>query len=418
MTILIKNVLLDNVSTDVFIDNKLIAAVGQNLTAVADVTIDGSNKAIIPGFINGHTHAAMSLFRGFADDIPLERWLTEKIWPHEAKLTEDDVYWGTKLACLEMIKSGTTMFSDMYFFMNATARAAEEMGMRSILSVAMIDCLDSNQTEGIKKQSLERLAGTVDYGELTRVSLGPHAIYTVTAELLQWVAQLAEERDLLIHIHLAETEIEVANSVEKFGLTPVRYLHKLGLLSPRLFVAHCLWVDEEEIQLLADHGVTAIHNPASNLKLASGYQFKYEEMKRAGVKIVLGTDGCCSSNNLDMVETMKLAALLGKAWRKDPEAMKADEVYRAATLNAYDAFGINGGAIEVGKVADLCLVDLKHSVFAPNFNFISNLVYAANGSHIDTVICNGRILMQNRIVEGEDEILANASKAAYSLMER
>ena len=419
MSILITNVLLDRgIISDVYIQANKITAVGPNLTAVADIVIDGTDKAIIPGFVNGHTHAAMTLFRGFADDIALEQWLTEKIWPQEAKLTEEDVYWGSKLACLEMIKSGTTTFSDMYFHIEATVKAVEEMGMRALISTGSLDFFDPVRIEACKKRTLEDLEASKNYNSRIQLAFGPHAIYTVSGELLQWVSKLAIEQQRLVHLHLAETETEVSDCVAKHGLTPVRYLHKLGVLSPQLVLAHCIWIDEEEIALLAAHQVKVIHNPASNMKLASGYQFKYEELKQAGVQVGLGTDGPCSSNNLDMIEVMKLASLMGKVWRKNPEAVSATSIYKAATQSGYDIFGLNGGAIEVGKLADVCLVDLKTPAFTPNFNFISNLVYAANGNHIDTVICDGNILMQNRHVAGEEEILARTAHLAYQLVAR
>ena len=215
---------------------------------------------------------------------------------------------------------------------------------------------------------------------------------------------------------MAETEGEVQDSVKQFGLTPVRYLYQLGILSPRLILAHGLYVDEEEIQMLADQGVTVVHNPASNMKLASGYRFKYSEMKAAGVRVALGTDGCSSSNNLDMVEAMKLASLLGKAWRKEPEAVTAKEIFHTATFSGAEAIHLKAGQIAEGFLADLCLVDLRMPAFTPNHNFISNLVYAANGSCIDTVICNGKILMQDRKVPGEEEIMEKAADLAYKLV--
>ena len=208
------------------------------------------------------------------------------------------------------------------------------------------------------------------------------------------------------------------NSVKNFGFTPVRYLYKLGILSPNLVIAHGLYVDDDEIRMLADHGVKVVHNPASNLKLASGYRFKFAEMKKAGIRVGLGTDGCSSSNNLDMVETMKLSALLGKAWRKDPEVLTAQEMLDAATSVGADILGLNAGRIETGRLADLCLVDLKMPAFTPNFNFVSNLVYAANGNCVDTVICNGKVLMRNKHVPGEEYIMEKAAQCAYNLVKR
>lgn len=417
MSILIKGVWLNDRIKDVYIQENRIQQIGECLEVQADQVIDGKKKALIPGFVNAHTHAAMTLFRGFGDDMPLKAWLEEKIWPNEAKLTSEDVYWGTKLACLEMIKSGTTTFFDMYHKFSASAKAIEEMGLRALLAGACFDHFNPELRER-GKQAVEKLyAESATFSDRIQYAAGPHAIYTVSGELLQWIHAFAKEHQVPIHLHLAETEGEVQDSIRQFGLTPVRYLRQLGILSPHLILAHGLYVDEEEIQMLADYGVTVVHNPASNMKLASGYRFKYREMQEAGVRIALGTDGCSSSNNLDMVEAMKLASLLGKAWRKDPEAITAKEIFHTATVSGAEAINLKAGQITEGFLADLCLVDLNMPAFTPNHNFISNLVYAANGSCVDTVICNGKILMQDKKVSGEEEIMERAAELAYKLVE-
>lgn len=418
MSILIKDVLLNNTLTDVFIEGQYIRAVAPGLPFEADMVIDGRGKGIIPSFVNTHTHAAMTLFRGFADDMPLEEWLTKKIWPHEARLTEEDIYWGAKLACLEMIKTGTTAFMDMYYHFDVTARVVEEMGLRGYLSGVCFDHFQPELAEKTRETNRKLVSGMHRYSHRVQYVIGPHAIYTVSGETLQWAHHFAEENDSLMTLHIAETQTEVANSVRDFGLTPVRYLYKLGILSPRLVLAHCLWVDEEEIRMLGDHGVKIAHNPASNMKLASGYCFRAAELQAAGATVGLATDGCSSSNNLDMVEAMKLASLLGKAWRNDPEAMPAGEVFRMATANGADIFRLQAGEIAPGYLADLCLIDLRTPAFTPNFNTVSNLVYAANGNCVDTVICDGRVLMQHRHVPGEEEILECAANMAYDLMQR
>ena len=417
MSILIKGVWLNDRIKDVYIQENRIKQIGECLEVQADQVIDGKKKALIPGFVNAHTHAAMTLFRGFGDDMPLKAWLEEKIWPNEAKLTSEDVYWGTKLACLEMIKSGTTTFFDMYHKFSASAKAIEEMGLRALLAGACFDHFNPELRER-GKQAVEKLyAESATFSDRIQYAAGPHAIYTVSGELLQWIHAFAKEHQVPIHLHLAETEGEVQDSIRQFGLTPVRYLRQLGILSPHLILAHGLYVDEEEIQMLADYGVTVVHNPASNMKLASGYRFKYREMQEAGVRIALGTDGCSSSNNLDMVEAMKLASLLGKAWRKDPEAITAKEIFHTATVSGAEAINLKAGQITEGFLADLCLVDLNMPAFTPNHNFISNLVYAANGSCVDTVICNGKILMQDKKVSGEEEIMERAAELAYKLVD-
>ena len=379
--ILIKQVELNQQKVDILIERNLISRIGKDLVAEDAEVIDATGMAVIPGLVNGHTHAAMTLFRGFADDMKLMLWLEQKIWPNEAKMTREDVYWGAKLACLEMIKSGTTTFLDMYQKFRGTADAVEEMGIRGYLSAVCFDHFDPKLAEKSKKEC-EKLYDVVDeYGPRVQYAVGPHAIYTVSGELLQWIHTFANE-------------------------------------SPRLVIAHGVYVDKDEIRMLSDYGVKVIHNPASNMKLASGICFQFAEMKEAGVKVGLGTDGCSSSNNLDMIEAMKLAALLGKAWRKDPEVLTAPEMLEAATCTGADILGLKAGRIEAGYLADLCLIDLQSPAFTPNFNFVSNLVYAANGSCVDTVICNGKVLMRHKQVPGEVEILEQAARCAYNLVKR
>lgn len=417
-SILIKNVWMERDTTDILIEGNTIAKIGKNLDVQAQQTIDGSRKAVIPGLINGHGHAAMTLFRGWGDDLPLEQWLHDRIWPREAKMTDDDVYWGVKLACLEMIKTGTTCANDMYAAFDATAQAAADMGVRMVTAPTIWDFFDEKNAEDVKKQTLRHLNNVQKYGARITFAVAPHAIYTVSGKLLQWSRDFANDNDLPIHLHLAESRTEHDNAVRQFGLSPVRYLHKLGLLSPRLILAHCVWLDDDEIKILAAHGVNVVHNPNSNLKMASGYQFKYQEMKQAGITIGLGTDGCASSNNLDMIETMKTASLVQKAWRYDPTFFPAQEALDCATVNTAKMLRLHAGKIAPGRLADLCLIDLNSTAFTPNFDFVSNLVYAANGNYVDTVICDGRILMQNRRVPGEQEILHRAAAVAHQLTSR
>ena len=422
MSILLQSVELDGQATDIHIEGnkikQIVPAQGDTSFSAADVVIDGRGKAVIPGLINMHTHAAMTLFRGFGDDMALMSWLQEKIWPNEAKLTYDDIYSGVKLACLEMLRSGTTTFLDMYYHVDAAAQAVEEMGLRAVLSEACFDHFNPKLTLRCKKNITNRFHNQPSCNERIRYALGPHAIYTVSGELLQWLASFAEDNDSFIHLHLAETEGEVTQCLKQFGTTPVRYLHRLGVLSPRLIAAHVLYVDDEEIRILADNGVKVVHNPASNMKLGSGYQFKYTEMRDAGIPVSIGTDGCSSSNNLDMIEAMKMASLLGKAWRKNPEVLTCREMFYSATEVSADMLGIKTGRIAEGCLADLCLIDLNIPAFTPNFNFISNLVFAANGSCVDTVICDGRIVMRDKKAPGEDEIMEKAARAAYNLINR
>lgn len=417
MSILIKSVELDGRPVDILVEGNRIAAISPLIATEADTVVDGRGRAVIPGLMNMHTHAGMTLFRGYGDDMPLMEWLEEKIWPNEARLTDEDVYWGTKLACVEMLKSGTTTFLDMYHRPDAGAAAIGEMGMRAFTSEVCFDHFKPELSARCRARIAGRFASPPPNGRV-RTGIGPHAIYTVSGDLLRWVHDFAAAHDLLVQLHLAETEGEVNDCRARFGTTPVRYLHRLGILSPRLVLSHVLHVDDDEVKMLADSGASVVHNPASNMKLASGYRFKYTEMRAAGIRVGLGTDGCSSSNSLDMIEAMKLASLLGKAWRKDPEAMPCGEMLYAATEAGAAITGLQAGRVAEGRLADMCLIDLNMPAFKPGFNFVSNLVFAANGSCVDTVICDGKILMRDRKIPGEDEILAQAERRAYQLIER
>jgi 5-methylthioadenosine/S-adenosylhomocysteine deaminase len=307
MSILIKNVLLNNKKTDIFIKGNKIEKIQENIFEKADTIIDGKNKAVIPSFINSHSHSAMTLFRGFADDIFLQEWLETKIWPKEAKLTEEDVYWGVKLACLEMIKSGTTFFNDMYWHPRGTAKAVEEMGIRTAVSSVFIDLFDGQKAKEQMQENQKLFQEIKKYSNRIMFALGPHSIYTVSKKSLKWIKQFADKNNLLIHIHLSETEKEVEDCIKQHGKRPVEYLDEMGFLGKNIIAAHVIWINDKEIDLLKKHNVKIVYNPTSNMKLSSGVM-PYEKMKKAGLKIALGTDGCASNNNLDMLEEMKFAS--------------------------------------------------------------------------------------------------------------
>ena len=408
---------------NVYIDGGIIAEVGC-AAYEADIVIDASNKALVPGFVNTHTHAAMTLFRGYADDLPLRTWLQDHIWPLEAKLTEEDVYWGAKLACLEMIRSGTTAFNDMYWHALASARAVEDMGIRAAISNVFIDVAgesDEGDDETVQKENrklTEKLRS--DYSDRIIPALGPHAIYTVSEDSLLWIAEFAREKegDMLIHIHVSETEQEVNDCIERTGMRPVEYLGHIGFLGPNVVAAHCVWLDDREIALLARHDVKVAHNPVSNMKLAVGMAMRYPELRAAGVCISLGTDGCASNNNLDMLETAKFASLAQKAAANEPTVLPADESLALITRNGADVLRTGGGSIAEGSAADLLLIDLLLPEMTPFHNLNSNLVYSAHGGCVDTTICDGVVLMQNRVVPGEAEILRRASEVTYDLVNR
>ncbi|NLW81601.1 MAG: amidohydrolase [Desulfovibrionales bacterium] len=404
MSILIKKVRLKGDMVDVLIKGNRFDSIGTDIDAAAETVIDGTGKAILPSFHNAHTHAAMTLMRGYADDMELHTWLSEHIWPFEARLTEDDVYCGAKLACLEMIKSGTTFFADMYWHWKGTARAVEEMGLRAALSAAFFDFDDPARARAMKQQVMDLHALSASSSDRIQFILGPHAIYTVSEDSLRWLREYAHRHGLLVHLHLSETKKEVDDCIARHGRRPVEYLNDLGLLAPNLILVHAVWMTGGDVALLARHGVQVVHCPVSNMKLCSG-QFEYGAMRRQGVAVALGTDGCSSNNNLDMIEEMKIASLLAKVTAMDPTLCPAEESLDLASVNGARMYGLEGGRIASGLLADCILVDLDHVRMVPGHNVVSNMVYSANSSCVDTTICNGRVLMRGRKVEGEEEIL-------------
>lgn len=414
MSILIKKVRLGDGVVDVLIRGNRFESIGADMNVLADVILDGSGRAILPSFHNAHTHAAMTLLRGYADDMELHTWLSGHIWPFEAQLKEEDVYWGAKLACLEMIRSGTTFFTDMYWHWRGTARAVEEMGLRAALSAAFFDFDDPERAESMKRQVVDLHEQSASYSPRIQFVLGPHAIYTVSADSLCWAAEYARQHDLRVHIHLSETTKEVEDCLARHGLRPVEYLHSLGLLGPHLSLAHAVWLSEKEMELLAAHGVYVAHCPVSNMKLASG-QFDLAGMRRHGVPVALGTDGCASNNSLDMFGEMKAASLLAKITAMNPLLFPAQEVLDAATVVGAQMYGLQSGRIATGAPADCVLVDLNRPDMTPDHHLASNLVYSGNSACVDTVICDGRILMRGGVVDGEEEILARSRETAARL---
>ena len=409
----IQNVSLNGTTTNIRISGKKFSEIGSSLSPTAEETlINGDGFAIIPPFYNAHTHAAMSLLRGYADDMALFPWLTEHIWPFEAKMTTEDIRIGSELAILEMIKSGTVFYNDMYWQTEVTFEVTEAMGIRGAMGVSLMDNLgEENIAERI--DSIERHQGKSDRVFMT---VAPHAPYTVSEKLWIRCAEAAQKYNTFMHFHLSETEKEVNDCVAEHGLTPVRWLDKMGVLGPNCVAAHVVHVDEEEMQILKERGVAVAHNPVSNMKLSSGY-FKSKPMIEAGCNVLIGTDGCSSNNNLDMQEEAKFAAMIAKC-NYGPETLPVDTVLKWSTTNGAKFFGIDGGEIAVGKVADALLVNLNHERFVPNFNFNSNLIYASSCEAIDTMICNGEIIMRNRKVKGEEEIIARAKECSKKWMSK
>ncbi len=409
MELLIRNVQLNGGTTDVLIEGNRFKSIGPGLATDAEQVLDGAGLAILPTFVNMHTHASMTLMRSYADDLDLHDWLENHIWPIEARFEEEDVYHGARLACLEMIKSGTTCFNDMYWHYHGVARAVEEMGLRAMLSSVFIDFNDATKAKEQRKLSEKLFLETRQYSDRIGFALGPHAIYTVSKNSLKWAADFAAENDIPIHIHVSETQKEVDDCLALYGLRPVQWLEKIGLLGPNVIAAHAIHLTDEEVGVLARNDVKVVHCPASNMKLASG-SFLFKKMHAKGVEISLGTDGCSSNNNLSMMEEMKIAALLAKLKHDDPTLLPARTAFEMATVNGAKALGLDCGEIAEGKLADCMLVDLSNHRLAPGYHLEDDMVYSADSSCIDTVICDGKVLMRNGRVEGEEEIVAEARK--------
>ena len=373
--------------------------------------VDCSRFALFPAFYNGHTHAAMSLLRGYADDMPLQKWLQEYIWPFEAKLTGDDIEPACRLAFLEMIKSGTVFFADMYWHRERTIKVVEEMGIRAAVGVTFAESLmTAEQIEG----NFNFLAAHTGESERVRLAVAPHSVYTVGEKLLKRCADFARAENFFVHTHLSETLKELEDCEKQYGCSPVRLLERAGMLDSNLAAAHCVHFSDDDMKAFVDSGATAVLNPCSNLKLASGIP-PIDRLLRARAKVALGTDGDSSNNNLDMHEEMKLAALLAKV-QGGAETLPAQDALKMATVNSARAYGLlDAGEIREGYLADCLLVDMKNERMVPGHNLVSNWVYAADSSCIDSVICNGKFVMRGRHVDGEEDIVREAEACAKRL---
>ena len=413
MSLTVKGCALDGETVSLRCEDGLIAALGPEVEAAAgDEVIDADGMLLVQPFVNGHTHAAMTLFRGFGDDRPLMDWLQNFIWPAEERLEPEDVYWGTRLAAIEMLRSGTTSCVDMYWHSTEVARAVRDAGIRGVVSSVLIDRLDPELGGRLRESALETIAELTEVGPLIAPAFGPHAIYTVSPESLRWLAEAATERELVLNIHLSETKQEVDDCVKEHGVRPAHYLEGLGFLGPRTVLAHGVWLDPSELALIAERGATVVSNPAANMKLAVGGAFPYREAAAAGVKLGLGTDGVASNNNLDMLEEVKLLSLLQKHAAADPSVLPAGEALAIARGLRSDALG--GTPLEPGAPADFLLLGadaLELSAGALD----ADLAYAASGSVVDTAVVAGRVLMRGREVEGEEEAVAEVRSRAARL---
>ena len=428
-TILIKNALIlnpnnfENKKQSLLIKDDLIAEIADEIDDEnIDKIIDAEGKILLPGLVNTHTHLSMTLFRGLADDLSLDSWLNDHIWPMEANLNGDYCYIGALLGAVELIKSGTTTFSDMYFYMEDVARAVDDAGIRAVLSYGMIDFGDAERREGEIKANLDlyKACNGMADGRI-KVFFGPHSPYTASEELLIKVRQLADEYNMGIHIHVSETQKEINDVSAEKGLRPFEYLEKIGFLGPDVVAAHCVWLSDKEIEIIKKHDVKVSHNPCSNMKLASGIS-PVSKLIDNGICVSIGTDGASSNNNLDLIEELKTASLLQKVSTLDPKVLTSDEAVEMATIKGAQALGLDSeiGSIEVGKKADIILIDTNSANMVPDSSSLSsNVIYSANGSNVDTTICNGKILMENKklTVLDEDEIYEKARQAIIELKE-
>jgi len=402
----------------ILIEEGKVAEISKKPKEKAEEIIDAKNKLVMPGLINAHTHLPMTLLRGIADDLPLMRWLQEYIWPVEAKMNKRHIKAGAFLGIVEMIKTGTTCFNDMYWHEDAVSEACEEAKMRAVLSTPLLDALGPEQSGRLISEG-EALVKKLRRSKLVKPFLGPHAPYTCSEELLVKSRELAEKYDVGLHIHVSETEEEVKKIAQEKGKKPFEYLSSIGFLCSRVVAAHANWVSDSEIRVIKETGSKVAHNPVSNMKIASGIApvGKYIEN---GIPVGLGTDGAASNNTLDMFETMRACALLHKISNLNPTALPAQTVLMMATRSSAKALGMEKkvGSIEAGKEADLITVDLKKPNLTPLTAPVSHLVYAANSSDVSDVIINGKIVMKDRELKtlDEEKVLENAKKQTYGLL--
>ncbi|MBK5110855.1 MAG: amidohydrolase [Thermoleophilia bacterium] len=414
--LLLTNAVLDGARVGLRVKDGLIAEIGPEFAESPDgnePVLDADGALLVPPLVNSHTHSAMTLFRGHGDDLPLMRWLQEAIWPVEARIDAEDVYWGARLACLEMIRTGTTSFWDMYWQPEATARAVTDAGIRSTIGGPMIDPdteAGIQERNRILEEELDHLDG---FGDRIRAAVAPHSIYTVGTESLEFAARLADERKLPLQIHLSETEKEVADCIDRHGLRPAQYLDRLGLLGERTLLAHGVWLDRAELELIAERGATVISNPVANMKLAVGGIFPYPQARDAGVRIGLGTDGPGSNNSLDLFSDLKAFALAQRHAARDAEVIPAGEAWAIATGRRSELIGVPE-PLAPGRKADFLLLDPDRHELALG-DLESNLVYTASGSVVRSTVVGGRTLMDSGRVEDAEEIIARARERSLRL---
>lgn len=418
MNLLIKNarVLSEGkiIRGNICVRDELIMSVGtvpENFQP--DKTIDAGEMLAIPGLVNCHAHTYMSLFRNLADDLTFEDWLFGSIMPREDALSAEDAYWGSMLSCCEMLKSGTTCFMDMHMFPNMSARAADMLGMRAVMTRGLTGS-DRNDEGGLRRLN-EHISEMEEFKNNSRITfkMGPHAIYTCGQDYLEFLIEKAHELGQEFHIHLSETENEVESCIKERGVSPVEYLDSLGFFDIKTAAAHCVHLSERDMDILAAKNVSVIHNPKSNLKLANGIA-PVAQMADRGINVCMGTDSQASNNTNNLFSDINFAALLQKGITRVPTVCPAGQVMEFATKNGAKALGINSGELKEGKKADIVLMELNRAQLRPKNDLLAALVYSANGSEVDTVIVDGEIVLEKgRLTKfDENEIYARAEKIA------
>ncbi len=404
--------------TDIYLQDDKIAGIGEAPEEFSqDQVIDGTDRLAIPGLINAHTHSYMALLRNVADDLPFEDWLFKNIEPIEDKLEPEDAYWGACLAILEMIKSGTTCFSDMQMHIHQTSKAAAESGMRAVISRGLVGSGDNEAGQIRLKEAYEEKEAWKDCDRLT-FFLGPHAPYSCDEDFQRIVAKEAAKNHMGVHIHLSESRNEAENIRRQYGASPIALAKRAGLFDGLAVAAHCVHVDEDDLNILKKCQVSVITNPASNMKLGNGFA-PVPDMLKKGINVCIGTDGAASNNSLNMFHEMNLLGLIHKGAREKADCVSAREIFRMATLNGAKALGMEQktGSIEVGKKADLAILNLRTPSMTPRNDLLAGLCYSANGSEVETVIIDGKIVMENRriLTLDEERIYAEVSRICKRL---
>ncbi len=404
--------------TDIYLQDDKIAGIGEAPEEFSqDQVIDGTDRLAIPGLINAHTHSYMALLRNVADDLPFEDWLFKNIEPIEDKLEPEDAYWGACLAILEMIKSGTTCFSDMQMHIHQTSKAAAESGMRAVISRGLVGSGDNEAGQIRLKEAYEEKEAWKDCDRLT-FFLGPHAPYSCDEDFQRIVAKEAAKNHMGVHIHLSESRNEAENIRRQYGASPIALAKRAGLFDGLAVAAHCVHVDEDDLNILKKCQVSVITNPASNMKLGNGFA-PVPDMLKKGINVCIGTDGAASNNSLNMFHEMNLLGLIHKGAREKADCVSAREIFRMATLNGAKALGMEQktGSIEIGKKADLAILNLRTPSMTPRNDLLAGLCYSANGSEVETVIIDGKIVMENRriLTLDEERIYAEVSRICKRL---